>query len=329
MRRRFFINSLLSGAAGTLGAICLPTNLFAAPELTEEGEEPVSPLVISSWTYGLKANANAFKVLVNGGTALDAVEQGIRAMEEDPNEPCAGIGALPDKKGRVTLDASIMDHNLNVGSVAGLEHILHPVSVARSIMEKSNCTSIVGEGALEFALNQGYERTNLLTSKADIEWQEWLNNKHYKRSPDFNHTDTVATLAIDKFGNMSGATSSGGVAFKEPQSIYDSAVIGAGLFVDNEIGAAVATGGTGDAIRVAGAHLVVELLRQGKNPQEACFEAVERIFRYRADKMDNNNIAFLALTKKGVYGGFSLQSGFTFAVQNTEGRFLVNCKSLI
>jgi len=333
MERRSFIGSLMGGIAGTFAAISFPQVALAKKAEAfgdGDGEEEVTPIVISAWTYGLKANANAFKVLANGGTSLDAVEQGIRAMEADPNEPCAGIGALPDRKGKVTLEASIMDHELNVGSVAGLENILHPVSVARALMQKTNGNALVGEGALDFALSKGHVRINLLTQKADLEWQSWLNDKNYKRSPDFSHIDTVGTLALDKFGNMSGATSSGGVAFKEPQSICDSAVIGAGLFVDNEIGAAVATGGSGEAMRMAGAHLVVELMRQGKNPEDACMEAVERVFTYRGDKLDNtSNIAFIAMNKKGIYGGFSLQAGFSFAVQHAEGRFLVHCRSLM
>lgn len=334
MKRRSFVSNLVGGLAGTYAAFMLPERVFGHEHPSRSvrslsGDNETSPIVISTWTYGLKANASAFKVLATGGTSLDAVEQGIRAMEEDPNEPCTGIGALPDKKGRVTLEASIMDHELNIGSVSGIEQILHPVTVARQLMQKNIGNALVGEGALDFALENGHQQVNLLTAKAGLEWQSWLNDKHYHPSPDFNHTDTISTLAMDSLGNMCGATSSGGVAFKEPQSIYDSAMIGAGLFVDNEVGAAAATG-CGEAMRVAGAHLVVELMRQGKEPFEACFEAVERIFRYRSDRLAvNSNAAFIALNKKGGYGGFSLRSGFSFAVQNTEGRFMVQCKSLM
>ncbi len=333
MERRSFLGNLVKGAAAGYAAVLASGQLFSQEakkpyEPLNDDENP--PLAVSSWTYGLKANAGAFKVLAAQGTALDAVEQGIRCMEEDPGEPGSGIGALPDSKGRVSLDACIMDHRLNVGAVAGLEQILHPVTVARQVMEKTTSTCLIGEGALAFALEQRHERVNLLTTKAATEWQDWVDDPvKYKPSLDYKHVDAIGTLVLDRFGNLAGATSSAGAPFKQPYSMSDSAVIGAGLFVDNEVGAAVSTGNIGDSMRFSGAHLVVELMRQGRHPEEACYEAVERIFKHRADFNRRMDVGFLALRRDGQYAGFSMQAGFGFAVQNSQGRFLVNCKSLI
>lgn len=325
--RRFFLKSTIIGAVGA-------PLLSKAEALTTFGGTTVKgqPIVISTWDFGVAANAAAWEVLRQKGRALDAVEQGVKVAEADLSNPTVGKGGYPDRDGHVSLDACIMDELGNCGSVAAIEHIAHPISVARLVMEKTPHVMLVGEGALQFALENGFEKENLLIPSSEKAWQEWLKEKKYKpvmnienksfntdRLPgnQYNH-DTIGMLALDADGNLSGACTTSGMAFKMRGRVGDSPIIGAGLYVDNEVGGATSTGVGEEVIRTVGSFLVVELMRQGYSPEAACKEAVERIVKKKPDIAKEIQVGFLALNKKGEYGSYALQDGFTFAVCNAE-----------
>ncbi len=281
-----------------------------------------NPIVISTWNFGLQANEEAWKILAKGGRALDAVEAGARVPEGDPKETSVGLGGLPDRDGKVTLDACIMDDNGNIGSVAFLEHIVHPVSVARMVMEKTQHAMLVGEGALQFALANGFKKEKLLTKESEQAWKEWLKEGKYKPIANIENHDTIGILALDENGNLSGACTTSGMAYKMRGRVGDSPIIGAGLYVDNEIGAATSTGVGEEVIRIVGCHLVVELMRQGNSPEQACKLAVERIIQKNPEKAKAIQVGFLALSKDGEFGAYCLQKGFTYAVHDKNANKL-------
>jgi len=276
------------------------------------------PIVISTWDFGKAANAEAWKVLVRRGKALDAVEKGVQVPEADPAITTVGYGGAPDRDGHVTLDSCIMDEFANCGSVAGLEHIMHPVSVARKVMEKTPHVMLIGDGALQFAMANGFKKENLLTPESKKAWKEWLKKAEYKPIANIENHDTIGMLALDASSNLSGACTTSGMAYKMRGRVGDSPIIGAGLFVDNEIGAATSTGVGEEVIRICGSHLVVELMRQGNSPQQACEAAVKRIVKNQPKKSMEMQVGFLAVNKNGDYGAFALQKGFTFAVYSSE-----------
>jgi len=329
--------------AGALGAALLSAEAGRSiPAGRNKRITANRPIVISTWNFGIAANQAAWGVLQKGGRALDAVEAGVRIPESDLSNQTVGKGGYPDRDGHVTLDACIMDEQGNCGSVAALEHIEHPISVARMVMERTPHVMLVGEGALQFALESGFERTDLLTPKSKADWEEWLKEKKYtpvinienksfpaERLPgnQYNH-DTIGMLALDEQGNLSGACTTSGMAFKMRGRVGDSPIIGAGLYVDNEVGGATATGVGEEVIRTVGSFLVVELMRQGYSPEAACREAVERIIRKKPGTAKQIQVGFLALNKQGEYGAFALQAGFTFAVcDRTRQDLLVDSKS--
>ncbi|MCX6295329.1 MAG: N(4)-(beta-N-acetylglucosaminyl)-L-asparaginase [Bacteroidetes bacterium] len=287
----------------------------------------LKPIVLSTWNFGLKANEAAWEILNKNGKALDAVEAGVKIPEGDPTERSVGYGGRPDRDGHVTLDACIMDENANIGSVACLEFIKHPISVARAVMEKTPHVMLVGEGALQFALSQGFIKENLLVEESEKEWKEWLKTNNYKPVVNIENHDTIGMIALDANGDLSGACTTSGMAFKMHGRVGDSPIIGAGLYVDNEIGAATATGHGEEVIRIAGCHLVVELMRQGKTPEQACKEAVARVVKLTANRKKNLKdiqVGFIALNKKGEYGSFCVQSGFNYAVYDASGNRLID-----
>lgn len=312
--RRRFIRS------GALGGV------FASPDISKSflarlaSPAPNKPLVISTWNHGIPANEAAWSILSSGGRALDAVEAGVRVPEGDPRVTSVGYGGLPDREGHVTLDACLMDETGNCGSVAFLEHIMHPISVARLVMEKTPHVMLVGEGALEFALKHGFKKENLLTPEAEAAWRNWLKDAPADVKAEINveNHDTIGMLALDAEGNLSGACTTSGAAWKLHGRVGDSPIIGAGLFVDNEVGGATSTGWGEAVIRTAGSHTVVELMRQGRSPDEACREAVERVIRKNPDYRDIQ-VGFLALNRDGEYGSYCIQPGFEFAVYDQAG----------
>ncbi len=306
-----------------LGAASLPvTNLLASPHQSVN-----KPIVISTWNFGLQANVEAWKVLSKNGRALDAVEAGARVPEGDEKETSVGLGGLPDRDGRVTLDACIMDEHGNCGSVAFVEHIVHPISVARLVMEKTPHVMLVGDGATQFALANGFKKEKLLTKESERAWKEWTKKSEYKPVVNIENHDTIGIVALDANGDISGACTTSGMAYKMHGRVGDSPIIGAGLYVDNEVGAATATGVGEEVIRIVGCHLVVEFMRQGHSPEDACKLAVERIMKKNPSKAKEVQVGFLALNKNGEYGAYCLQKGFTFAVHDASGNKLFDSKS--
>ncbi len=302
-----------------------------------------NPVVVSTWDFGKAANAGAWDILGKGGRALDAVENGVKIPEADPLNQTIGYGGLPDRDGYVTLDACIMDEKYNCGSVMCLQNILHPISVARLVMEKTPHIVLVGDGALQFALANGFEKMNLLTPKSESDWKEWLKtskynpeknieNKLYSKENDpmpggkDNH-DTIGMLALDADGNMSGACTTSGLAYKMHGRVGDSPIIGAGLYVDNEVGAATSSGVGEEVIRIVGSHLVVELMRLGLDPEAACKKAVERIIKINPEKCKSIQVGFLALNNAGKHGAYSIQPGFSYAVKSKSTEQIFKAKS--
>ncbi len=288
------------------------------------------PIVVSTWNHGVQANEAAWEVLSKGGRALDAVEAGVRVTESDPAVRTVGIGGYPDREGHVTLDACIMDEKGDCGSVAFLQHIENPISVARKVMEDTPHVMLVGKGALDFALEKGFEKKNLLTEESERDWKAWLKENRPDYRPEINveNHDTIGLVALDQAGNLSGACTTSGASYKMHGRVGDSPIIGAGLFVDNEAGAACATGWGEAVIRIVGCHLVVEFLRQGHAPEEACRLAVERVIEKNPDYKEIQ-VGFLALDKQGRYGSYCLQTGFEMAVHDNSGSQLLPSVSLI
>jgi N4-(beta-N-acetylglucosaminyl)-L-asparaginase len=312
------------------------------------------PIVVSTWDSGMPVNAEAWKVLSTKGTALDAVEAGAIHIENQIN-CCVGLGGFPDRDGIVTLDSCIMDHKANIGAVAGLERIKHPVSVARKVMEKTPHVILVGAGAQQFALENGFTlESTELSEDAKKAYTEWLIKSEYKPvinienipagqagkkqngpfAPNFfddgtaNH-DTMGLVALDAMGDLSGAVTTSGMAFKLHGRVGDSPIIGAGLFVDNEVGAATSSGTGEEVIRICGTHLVVEFMRQGYSPEMACKKAVERIVKRDREKAKTLQVGFLALNKKGQYGAYAVQKGFVFSVKSNNENHIHESKFLL
>lgn len=316
MKRRTFIQA--SALALTTPALYDAANLDTLPRNR-------TPIVISTWDFGAKANPVAMKILTAGGSSLDAVEAGVRVVEADPDVDSVGYGGLPDISGRVTLDACIMGHFGQAGAVGCIENILHPVSVARKVMENTDHVMLVGKGALEFARSQGFPEQNMLTEKARKVWESWT-DKPLPRD-DSNH-DTIALLAQDREGNIAGACTTSGRAKKLPGRVGDSPIIGAGLYVDNSIGAAGATGLGEEVIKTAGSFLVVELMRQGAAPVEACKLALQRILDRQAEP-PNFNVAFIALRKDGEIGAAGLSGSFEYVVSTPRNMETFSAPELI
>ena len=311
----------------------------------------IPPVVVSTWDAGIAANLAAWKIIGNGGKAIDAVENGVKVTEDEIN-CCVGLSGNPDRDGHVTLDASIMDHEFNCGSVAFLERIKHPISVARRVMEKTPHVMLVGEGAQQFAIAEGFTlEPDTLSEDAKRSYEGWLKKSEYKPvinierkqstsqlDPSFmaptklmngqwNH-DTIGMIALDSFGNLSGSCTTSGAGFKMRGRVGDSPIIGAGLYVDNEVGAVAATGQGEDVIRVAGASAVVEQMRQGKSPREACRIVVERIRKIKKEKAKDIQVCFIALNKKGEAGAYALHKGFNYAVHTMAENKLFESSSL-
>ncbi len=305
-------------------------------------DKTVVPVVLSTWhNQGVAANTAAWGILSLGGTALDAVEAAAKMSELDPNNCCVGLGANPDRDGIVTLDACIMNSEHQCGSVLALERIKHPISVARMVMEKTPHVVLTGSGAQQFALSQGFPlESGELSEHANKSYQDWLKKSEYRpviniekqnQAPkntvvpeaapkkldggEFNH-DTIGVIAIDAKGNLSGACTTSGMAFKMRGRIGDSPLIGAGLYVDNEIGAATCSGLGEEVIRCCGSFLVVEYMRQGLHPTQACKKAIERILSKSKLKPSEYQVGFIAINKKGEFGSYSINPDFDYTVTN-------------
>ena len=318
-RRSFLTKTAIVGIASASASSCK-----AEAASTEQG---VKPTVISTWDFGERANVEAWKVIGSGGTALDAVEQGVRLIEGDPEEQTVGIGGFPDRDGHVTLDACIMDHDSQCGSVCFLQDFVHPISVARKVMEETPHIMLVGDGAKQFALTQGFQTENLLTEKSRMDWEKWKETSDYKPVINIENHDTISMLALDQNGKMAGACTTSGAAWKMHGRVGDSPLIGAGLFLDGDVGGACATGLGEAVIRTAGSAMVVEAMRHGVSPMEACRQIVDRI-RDKHTSVKDLQVGFLAMDKYGNYGGYSIHKGFSYAVHTEEGNVLTSAESM-
>ena len=307
-RRDFLKNTVLASAA-----VVIPACSTDAKQINETASKKGGlPIVISTWNHGIAANEAAMELIENGGRALDAVEAGVRVPESDPEMMSVGYGGLPDRDGHVTLDACIMDETGNCGSVSYLEHIKNPISVARKVMEDTPHVMLSGKGAYDFAIEKGFKKENLLTEKAEKRWKKWLKESKYETIVNIENHDTIGLLAIDKKGDVSGACTTSGLAWKVHGRVGDSPIIGAGMYVDNEVGGAVATGVGEMVMKTLGTYLIVELMRQGRNPQEACEEAVKRIVAKQEFK--DMQVGYLAIDKEGNYGAYAIHPGFNYAL---------------
>ena len=321
MKRRSFFKAGLS-----LGAISLLEPIKGADLFANSFEGTTTgPIVLSTWVHGLDANRAAWEVLSKGGSAVDAVEKGVRVTEADLTNRSVGIGGRPDRDGHVTLDACIMDEKSRCGAVAFMEGIAHPISVARAVMESTQHVMLVGEGAEKFAIENGFEQAKMPIPEVKKDWQEWKKeNKDLFKKPTINHEnhDTIGMIAMDAKGNLSGACTTSGWAYKMHGRVGDSPIIGAGLFVDNEVGAATSTGLGEAIIRVSGSSMVVELMRHGYTPLDACKEVVNRIIKKHSD-LSNLQCGFIAIDKKGNVGAYSVYAGFNYALKtSTEDKMV-------
>lgn len=313
MKRRKFLQNASVGSMGLVAGAslinCKESNSEQAAKNTFENTQLEYPMVIATWNVKA-ATAKAWEVLEQGGTALDAIEQGCRVEEANAEGQSVGIGGLPDRDGNVTLDASIMDSNGNYGAVVYLQHIKHPISVARKVMEDTPHVLLAGKGAEQFAVSQGFPQENLLTEASKKAWEEWKIKSEYKPIINIENHDTIGMLAIDKDGNISGGCTTSGLAYKMAGRVGDSPIIGSGLFVDNEVGAATATGLGEEVLKTVGSFLIVELMRQGRSPQEACEEAIERIVKKNPNYKDFQ-VGYIAVNKKGEIGFYGIHKGFS------------------
>jgi len=312
-RRKF----ILSGAAG-VSAISLSGRIHASALKKTGKGAPSKPVVISTWNFGVAANQAAWEILKNSGRALDAVEAGVRVPEGDLKNTTVGKGGYPDRDGHVTLDACIMDDKGNYGSVVFLQNIVNAISVARRVMEETPHVMLAGKGAEKFAVSQGFKKENLLTERSKKAWEEWKIKSEYKPVINIENHDTIGMLAMDQSGNLAGGCTTSGLAYKMHGRVGDSPIIGSGLFVDNEVGAATATGVGEEVLKTVGSFLIVELMRQGRTPQQACEEAIKRIMKKQLERKDFQ-VGYIAVNKKGETGAYSIHQGFSYTIyQNGE-----------
>ncbi len=316
MKRRDFLKTSAIG-------ITAPSILMSDDEIRPNMNDP---LILSTWEHGLPANDVAWKVLQNGGSAMDAAEAGAKVPEADPTSTSVGFGGLPDEQGNVTLDACVMDSDGNAGSVAFLQNIKHPVSVARKVMEETKHVMLVGEGARQFAVSHGFEEIDLLTDESKMAWEKWK-KKRREMMPHETH-DTISVLVQDKNGDLAGTCTTSGWAYKMHGRVGDSPIIGAGLFVDNEIGCAAATGLGEEVIKTTGSFLVVELMRQGYDPTAACEEALSRVIKKHNGNLDFQ-IAYIAIRKDGNIGSACIKDGFEYALLQKGKNNLYKIKGTI
>jgi N4-(beta-N-acetylglucosaminyl)-L-asparaginase len=370
-RRKFFLTSLAGSAAagmsnlfgGTSASAGGKNGAFAAPPAAQ-GKRP---LIISS-ANGVKALGRGMEILKKGGDTLDAVVAAVTIVEDDPNDDSVGYGGLPNEEGEVELDASVMHGpTRRAGSVASVRRIKNVALLAKTVMERTNHVMIVGDGARRFAVAQGFEEMNLLTEHSRKIWLAWKASSSFNWRPGIDSpewkekmaaifedtpedqalfayaqrviadppTGTIPCMAVNEKGDISATTTTSGLAWKIPGRVGDSPIIGAGCCVDNEVGAAGSTGKGEENIKISGGHTIIEMMRQGKSPTDACLEALARIARnYKNDKkkLGTFHIYFYALNKDGVHGSASLwRNGYEpgkraqYAVHDGSEAKLVEC----
>ena len=317
MKRR---NFLKKASVTGLGLVAVSATIISGDSELKTSDKktfpsnfkPIRPLVIATWNTPL-AVATAAKILQNGGSALDAVEQGCRIEEANEKGQSVGKGGLPDRDGDVTLDACIMNSEGDYGAVLGVKNIMHVVSVARKVMEDTPHVMLVSEGAEQFAVSKGFEREDLLTEASKKAWEEWKKESNYQPLINIENHDTIGMLAIDKYGDISGGCTTSGLAYKMAGRVGDSPIIGSGLFIDNQVGGATATGMGEEVLKTVGSFLIVELMKQGKSPQEACEEAILRIVT-KNDNYKKFQVGYIAINKKGETGYYSIHEYFSVSI---------------
>ena len=311
MKRR---NFLKKASATGLGLMAVSSTIISCKDEKEEKkaitttDKIIVPVVVATWRFH-NATKAAWEVLEKGGSSLDAIEQGCRVEEADLENTTVGNGGAPDRDGNVTLDACIMNKEGNYGAVVCMENIAHPISVARKVMEDTPHVLLAGKGAEQFAVSKGFKKENLLTEASKKAWKKWKETSEYKPIINIENHDTIGMLAIDKNGDISGGCTTSGLAYKLAGRVGDSAIIGSGLFIDNTIGGATATGMGEEVLKTVGSYLIVELMRQGRTPQEACEEGVKRIVTSNPN-YKNFQVGYVALNKKGEYGCYCIHGGF-------------------
>jgi len=323
--RRVFLRN---ASIGSLVLLVDPLKSCTSQTETKIVSEPHKPLILSTWAHGMPANDKAWEILSQTGNILDAVEQGVRVTESDPDNLSVGLQGLPDRDGIVTLDASIMKGDGSCGSVSFVRQIKHPITLARQVMEQTPHVMLSGEGARQFAIAQGFPlEEEKLSPKAEKAYQEWLVQSEYKPIINIENHDTIGMIGIDKNGKLAGACTTSGLAYKMHGRVGDSPIIGAGLYVDDEVGAATATGLGETVMRICGSFLIVELMRQGRSPQEACEEAVRRLAAKNASQIADMQVGFLAINKEGEFGAYAVHPGFNFAMHHSEAKILKDAGS--
>jgi N4-(beta-N-acetylglucosaminyl)-L-asparaginase len=348
MKRSDFLKTLGLGAVGALTS----NQLLAAgqpvasdgaagakqPEASNGAQQPeassraLAPMSIGTWPFAEHTTRAALEAMKKGANALDAVELGVKICEADPRERSVGLGGRPDRDGRVTLDACIMDHLGNIGSVAACEQVVHVSSLARAVMERTPHVMLVGDGATQFAREQGFPLQNLLVAESEAEWKKWLEKSEYKAIPNIENHDTIGQLTLDAQGRLAGCCTTSGMAFKMHGRVGDSPIIGAGLYVDGEVGAATATGHGEEVIRTVGSFRVVTAMKSGKSPQQACEDAVHEIhklFVRRGKPWADTQIGFIAMDVQGRVGGYALRPGFSYALAQGDGVKILEANSLL
>ena len=310
MKRR---NFLKKASVTGLGLVAVSSTFISCDETSEKKEAIVAgkaivPIVLATWRCH-DATKAAWEVLEKGGESIDAIEAGCRVEEANLKNTTVGIGGAPDRDGNVTLDACIMNKNGGYGAVVCMENIVHPISVARKVMEETPHVLLAGKGAEQFAVEQGFKRENLLTEASKKAWLKWKEKSEYKPIINIENHDTIGMLAIDKNGDISGGCTTSGMAYKMAGRVGDSAIIGSGLFIDNAVGGATATGMGEEVLKTVGTYLIVELMRQGRTPQEACEEGVKRIVESNPN-YKNFQVGYVALNKQGEYGCYCIHGGF-------------------
>jgi N4-(beta-N-acetylglucosaminyl)-L-asparaginase len=347
LSRRTFINRSLkfATALGVLSKQAVSQRM----EFEKKDTQPAYPVVIAS-ANGERSTLRAMELLNQGADPLDAVISGVNIVEDDPDDISVGYGGLPNEDGVIQLDASVMHGPThNAGAVAALEGIKNPSRVAKLVMERTDHVLLVGRGAQDFARAHGFKVENLLTEKSRKIWLYWKEslgknddwfppkdealNLEIKKY--FRISGTINCCAVDTNGNLAGVTTTSGLSFKIPGRVGDSPIIGAGLYVDNEVGAAGSTGRGEANLKNLASFLVVEYMRNGKTPQEACLEACRRIVQHtklsyllQENNRVNFNVQFYAINKKGEAGGASIQKGGKMWVCDKNGNRIINLPSL-
>ncbi len=336
INRRNFIGTTAIGVTMATGANSRAESALPSPAgnaIRKEGR----PLFVATWPFGKPACEKAVPA-ATAGSMLDGIEQGIHVTESDIANASVGIGGIPCADGQVELDACIMsgpDHN--AGAVAGIRDILHPVSVARKVMETTPHVMLVGDGARTFALENGFEATDLLTENQKWKWKDWKKERDAAGAegnppPQLtlteHHHDTIAMLGIDATGDLFGGCSTSGWGYKIPGRVGDSPIIGSGLYVDNTVGAAGATGLGENVMRYCGSFLVVEMMRAGASPVDAVRQAIERIVELDPKGIEELSINFIALNKNGEFGAAGTDKGFQYAWASSDGSGILEARSL-